>query len=388
MGLTDRHALQLLQSAFARSDSPDTVVHRFYSHWFATAPTVREMFPPDLSAQRRLFARALHWVYGELVAQRANEPVAFLAQLGRDHRKYGVTQRHYDAMAEALYQTLRTDLAEVWNPAVHAAAVQSLKLIVGVMRNAADSEAGPAFWEAEVAEVHRVSRDLVVVRLHTDPPLRYHPGQYVKVEVPQCPRRWRYLSPAIPDDESGGIEFHIKAVPGGLVSTAIVAETAPGQRWRISSPHGGLHVDRAGGDVLMVAGSTGLSPLRAIIMDLARWGQNPRVQLFFGARYPCELYDLRTLWQIAAHNPWLTVSPVSEYSSDPDWAADYPDVTPPRGLHVRQLGRLPEVVSRYGGWGDRQILICGGPEMVQATRAALVAHGAPVERIQHDPLSD
>ena len=34
-----------------------------------------------------------------------------------------------------------------------------------------------------------------------------------------------------------------------------------------------------------------------------------------------------------------------------------------------------------------QILISGGPEMVRATKAALIAKGAPPERIQHDPLS-
>ena len=102
---------------------------------------------------------------------------------------------------------------------------------------------------------------------------------------------------------------------------------------------------------------------------------------------PCELYDLRTLWQIASHNPWLSVSPVSEFSQDPPWAADYPDVQPPRGLHVRQTGKLPEVVTKYGNWGDRQILICGGPDMVAATKKALIAKGAPPERIQHDPLA-
>ena len=217
--------------------------------------------------------------------------------------------------------------------------------------------------------------------------MHYHPGQYVNVHVPQCPRRWRYLSPAIPADPGGGVEFHVRLVPGGLVSTAIVGETRPGDRWRMSSPHGGLRVDRDGGDVLMVAGSTGLAPLRALIMDLCRYAVNPRVHLFFGARYRCELYDLPTLWQVASHNPWLSVSPVSEYGGDPSWAADYPDVTPPRGLHVHQTGRLPEVVTKYGGWGDRQILICGGPAMVRATKAALIAKGAPPERIQHDPLS-
>jgi NAD(P)H-flavin reductase len=93
------------------------------------------------------------------------------------------------------------------------------------------------------------------------------------------------------------------------------------------------------------------------------------------------------LWQIASHNPWLSVTPVSEYTGDPPWAKDYPDVMPPRGLHVRQTGRLPDVVTRYGGWGDRQILICGGPAMVRTTKDALITKGAPLERIQHDPLS-
>ena len=118
-----------------------------------------------------------------------------------------------------------------------------------------------------------------------------------------------------------------------------------------SNPHGGMHVDRGGGDVLMVAGGTGLAPLRTLIMDLTRYGDNPRVHLFFGARYPSELYDLPTLWEIASTNPWLSVTPVSEYNTDPPWAADYPDVEPPRGLHVRQTGTLPDVVTRYGSLG-------------------------------------
>ena len=53
---------------------------------------------------------------------------------------------------------------------------------------------------------------------------------------------------------------------------------------------------------------------------------------------------------------------------------------------LRQTGKLVDVVTRYGGWGDRQILICGGPEMVRTTKAALIAKGAPPERSQHDPL--
>ncbi|WP_099024150.1 FAD-binding oxidoreductase [Mycolicibacterium palauense] len=386
MGLEDREALAVLRAAVDPHRGSDALIGRFYTCWFAVDDTVRDLFPPDMHHQRAVFAQALDWVLGEFIDQRADEPVAFLAQLGRDHRKYGVSRRHYETMAHAMYATLRSSLGPAWTDAVDEAAVQALNLISGVMVGAADAEDGPPWWEGTVVEHHRVSRDVSVVRLFLDRPMHYYPGQYVNVQVPQCPRRWRYLSPAIPAQPDGSIEFHVRSVAGGFVSSAIVGETRPGDRWRMSNPHGALEVDRDGGDVLMVAGSTGLAPLRAIIMDLARFGVNPRVHLFFGARYPCELYDLRTLWQVAAHNPWLSVTPVSQYANDPPWASQYPDVQPPRGLHVRQTGLLPEVVTRYGGWGDRQILISGNAGMIAATRAALIDKGAPPQRIAHDPV--
>lgn len=383
MGLDDRDALQTLRAAV----DTDGVIGRIYTRWFAIDIAARDLFPPDLTHQRAAFGEALSWLLAEMIAQRAEEPVAFMAQLGRDHRKYGVTGRHYDTLGQALLTVLRGELAEVWEGRIAEATSDFIELVIGVMRGAADAEQAPPFVDGTVLEHIRATRDVSIVRLQLDRPLFYHPGQYVTVQVPQWPRRWRYLSPSIPADDSGAIEFHIRSVSGGMVSPAIVGETATGDRWRLSAPHGGLQIDRAGADVLLVAGSTGLAPLRALISDLSRYAENPRVHLFFGGRYPCDLYDLRTLWEIASTNPWLSVTPVSEFSTNPPWAVDYPDHQPPRGLHVRQTGRLPEVVTGYGNWGDRQILICGGPDMVAATKAALIAKGAPPERIQHDPLA-
>lgn len=387
MGLDDGDALAILRDAVDPTRDSDAMISAFYTRWFATDLSVRDLFPPDMTRQRQVFAQAVTWLFDELIAQRAQEPVAFLAQLGRDHRKYGVTGSHYATMGDAFYATLRGGLADRWDERLDTTARDAVALFTGVMSGAADAEDGPPYCDGTVIDHIRATRDVSVVRLQLDRPLDYHPGQYVTVQVPQWPRRWRYLSPAIPADPGGAIEFHIRSVPGGMVSTAIVNETRTGDRWRMSNPHGGLAVDRDGGDVLMVAGSTGLAPLRTLIMDLTRFGVNPRVHLFYGARFPCDLYDLKTLWQIASTNPWLSVTPVSEFRTDPPWAGDYPDVTPPRGLHVRQIGRLPEVVTRYGNWGDRQILICGSTAMTEATKSALITKGAPPERIQHDPLT-
>ena len=102
MGLDDRDALRMLRDAVDPRSASDELIRRFYTRWFAIDISVRDLFPPDMDAQRAAFAQAMTWLFGELIAQRAEEPVAFLAQLGRDHRKYGVTQRHYDSMQDAL----------------------------------------------------------------------------------------------------------------------------------------------------------------------------------------------------------------------------------------------------------------------------------------------
>ena len=380
--------LAQLRAAVDPDGGSEPLMLAFYTRWFAIDPSARDLFPPEMAKQRLAFAQAMTWFLGEVVARRAEEPVAFLAQLGRDHRKYGVTQKHYDTMRAALDATLRDHFADQWDDRLASTASEVLDLMIGVMRGAAVAEKGPPYRDATVVQHIRATRDVSIVRLQLDQPLFYHPGQYVTVHVPQWPRRWRYLSPSIPADRGGAIEFHVRSVAGGMVSPAIVEDTKPGDRWRLSNPHGAMAVDRDGGDVLMVAGSTGLAPLRTLIMDMTRFGVNPRVHLFYGGRFPCDLYDLPTLWELASTNPWLSVTPVSEYSTNPPWASDYPDPEPPRGLHVRQTGLLPEVVTRYGNWGDRQILVCGGPQMIEATVAALVAKGAEAHRIQHDPLPD
>src|ERR1700694_6301768 len=107
--------MRMLRDAVDPALGSAEVIRRFYPRWFAIDISVRDLFPPDMGAQRAAFAKAMTWLFSELIAQRAKEPVAFLAQLGRDHRKYGVTPRHYDSMQDALLTTLRSHLIECWD---------------------------------------------------------------------------------------------------------------------------------------------------------------------------------------------------------------------------------------------------------------------------------
>ncbi len=350
----------------------EEVARFFYATLFAIAPATRELFAVNMEAQHGRLLRALTYV-----VQRVDQPddlLPFLRQLGRDHRKFGVLAQHYDAMGIALVTTLKQYSGQAWTPQVEKAWTDAFGLIARTMQEAADEDRDPAWWTAQVIEHQRLTWDVAVVRVQPNNGLvPYQAGQYVGVEVPQRPRLWRYLSPANAPRPDGAIEFHVRAVPDGWVSRSIVGHTQVGDIWRIGSPMGRMSVDRhSGRDVVMVAGGTGTAPMRAILEDLSRWGSNPDVTLFTGGRTRADLHDLDTLSAMAATNPWLTVIPVVE---------SYPRMA---GM---EHGTLADVVTRFGAWEDRDVMLCGSPLMIRATMSRMLVAGTPLDRITYDPFT-
>ncbi|KAA0018953.1 FAD-binding oxidoreductase [Antrihabitans cavernicola] len=363
----------------------DRLSNSFYGLLFGENPMFRQLFPATMEHQRDRLVDAIQIVLDHL--EQPDIARGFLEQLGRDHRKYGVDGSHYAAAARALHGALRAYTGPAfWTDSIDQAWWHVATLISDSMASGADTDDMPSHWDGTVVDHRRVLDDLAIVRLRTDTPIPYEAGQYLSVRTPQRPRMWRYLSPAIPSNPHGEIEFHIRRISGGWVSPSMVNETRVGDRWSLSSPLGGLKVDLdSGDDVLMIGSGTGIAPLRAQIMEMSSRGINPRVHLFVGGRHPCDLYDLYTMWELAMVNPWLTVVPVSEEENDPWWHVE-PPREHPIGMHQRLVGPIGKVVASFGAWTDRQIQIAGSPRMVAETTQELLAAGTPWERIQHDPV--
>lgn len=388
--MLDARTISLVRAGFksvlASEDGPARLSRSFYAQLFAENPDFRAFFPASMDQLREHFVLALGYIFDNL--ENADRVEPFLEQLGRDHRKHGVSGFHFRAGGSALIAAFRTFVGnEVWTDEVEMAWSRTLTLVGNSMAVAADNDELPPYWSATVVEHHRVLDDLAIIRLKVDASIPYYPGQYVSVQIPQRPKLWRYLSPAIPSNPQGEIEFHVRRVSGGWVSPAMVTEVNVGDRWAISPPLGGMTVDRNNPeDVLMIAGGTGIAPLRAQIMDMSMRSKNPRVHLFVGGKYPCDLYDIETLWQLSLSNPWLTVVPVTEEYDDPWWHSA-PTRELPWGMHHRLHGPIGKVVAQFGSWADRQIQISGSPSMVRMTMYALRKIGTPMENVQHDPFT-
>jgi NAD(P)H-flavin reductase len=196
----------------------------------------------------------------------------------------------------------------------------------------------------------------------------------VAVEIPQRPRVWRYFSPANAPQSSGRMQFHIQPIAGGFVSTAVVRRLAQGDTIRMGAPVGEqltLSEYARIPDLLMVAGGTGLAPLRAVLEQIDRgWestGSAPRVHLFHGSRMPWNLYDHEHLTRLA-RKPWFAYTPV--VSDDPT----YPGA---RGL-------VGTVAAKADDWSGRTAMVCGSPGMVRHAVQELEAVGIPATSIRRE----
>lgn len=355
----------------------------------AADPDFRELFPRDATPVLRDFARAMRWVfetteYARGDRAKVDEVVEFARHLGTDHRKLELTPEHHSRFGEALAHTLRHLAGRAWDDRLETTLGTAYRVLSTALQQGAAVDEGPARVGATVVEILRPTRDVVVVRLISDVMVDYHPGQYLSVLTPYAPGVWRRLSPSIPSNPAGQIEFHVRDVPGGALSGSLVRSVGVGDRWVLARPLGMLEVDRSEPtrDVLMIAGGTGIAPLRCLLLDMMRHADNPRVHLFYGARFPGDLYDLPTLVDLAATAPWLTIQPVAEEDEDPWWAGPRQDL--PRTLHRRQTGTLVRAVTQWGSWADRQVIVSGSPEMLRATVRGLVAAGTPRENISYD----
>jgi NAD(P)H-flavin reductase/hemoglobin-like flavoprotein len=348
----------------------DDVPSYFYAHLFITNPELRELFPVAMNAQRDRLVSALGRVVSSV--DDLGSVVPFVEQLGRDHRRFSVVAEHYDAVGASLLWTLGHFLGERWTNEVAADWAGAYGVVASTMVAAAeDSEREqPAWWEAEVIDKTRVSREIAVFRIRTEVAVPYLPGQSMAIAVPQAPRSWRFFSPANAPREDNVIELDIAAVPGGTVSGAFVGRTRPGDIIRVAAPVGtGLVLDpEDDADLLLVAGNTGLAPFLAILDVVERqhaegWPLR-RVHVVHGVRYPWNLYAHERLTALAQQD-WFDYTPV--VSDDPS----YPG----------RRGLAGDVAVESVHDGRFRAMVCGSPEMVSYTRGTLEAMPKPPDRI-------
>jgi NAD(P)H-flavin reductase/hemoglobin-like flavoprotein len=350
----------------------DKAVAYFYGRLFAENPKIRVMFPAAMDIQRDRLFRALTRIVFTMGRPEEMEP--FVCQLGLDHRKYGVQAEHYPALGRALMATLRKFAGDAWTESAETAWTDAYQRTAGLMvaAAAAAAEHSPPWWTGEVIGHELRAPTLAVLTVRPEKPFPYHAGQHVSIQSARWHRVWRPFSVANAPRQDGTLSFHIRALSGGWVSTALVQHTQVGDLLNLGPPQGTMTLAAGSGNGLFcVAGGTGLAPIKALIEQAVKDSTPARrrkIRLFLGARRQSEFYDLPDLWKIETDYPWLRITPV--VSDDHGYSG--------------MRGMLPDVIARHLPQPGDDVYISGPSEMVQRSIQVLSATGMRKLRIHAD----
>ncbi|MFI5799686.1 globin domain-containing protein [Streptomyces sp. NPDC051677] len=344
------------------------VTSYFYAMLFVRHPDLRSLFPPAMDAQRDRLLKALLTAAEHI----DNTPVLveYLKNLGRGHRKYGTRAEHYPAVGECLIGALSKYADSVWDAETEAAWVRTYTTISQVMIDAAaaDELRAPAWWYAEVVSHDLRTPDVAILTVRPNQPYPFLAGQYTSLETPWWPRIWRHYSFASAPRSDGLLTFHVKAVPAGWVSNALVHRARPGDVIRLGPPAGSMTVDHTkDSGLLCLGGGTGIAPIKALVEDVAEHGARRPVEVFYGARSDHDLYDIDTMLRLQQSHPWLEVRPVVDRHG---------------------LLQLPDAIRAFGPWTEYDAYVSGPPGMIRSGVDALRGVGIPAERIRHDSVEE
>ena len=124
--------VKLVQQSFAKvAPISETAAVLFYDRLFEVAPSVKSMFPADLTEQRRKLMATLAVVVNGLGNLESVLPAA--SALAVRHVSYGAKAEHYPVVGAALLWTLEKGLGDAWTPEVAEAWTAAYGTLSGFM---------------------------------------------------------------------------------------------------------------------------------------------------------------------------------------------------------------------------------------------------------------
>jgi NAD(P)H-flavin reductase/hemoglobin-like flavoprotein len=359
---------RLLSNSLSLAGGPAEVAGRLRAALLQAQPQLLAALPGNPQSQREQLAAALTWLVHNL-----DDPPAMAAgcaQLGAALAECGVQPQQLQLIGAALAEAMRAGMAggllrQEFDLAWRSSWQHAHEWIV---HGEAMTGYQPTRWTAVVVTHDLRRHDLAVVRLRPYLPMPFRPGQYARIEVPGLPGIWRPYSLAGAPRRDNVVELHVRAKTLEGVSGTLVHHTEVGDKVRLARAEGFMGLPEPGRDLLLIAGDTGVAPLKALLTELAATGDPRSAVLFWGARNLDELYDIEEIAQIARACKRATVIPVISEGNPGPYAS----------------GLVTDAVAAYGEWSSHEVYLAGPPLMLTSTGLALQELGVAPDHIHFD----
>ncbi|QBM78137.1 2Fe-2S iron-sulfur cluster binding domain-containing protein (plasmid) [Sphingomonas sp. AAP5] len=183
----------------------------------------------------------------------------------------------------------------------------------------------------------------------------FQAGQYVNLTVPGA-EGTRAFSIANAPSGTDEIELHVRLVAGGKATSILHGNLKVGDPLSFAGPYGRFFVRHsAEKPLIFMAGGSGLSSPKSMILDLIERGYSLPITLLHGARRPHDLHFAELFQKIAEENANFRYVPVvSQPQVEDEWAGE--------------TGYVHEAADRLfnGKFSGHQAYLCGPPPMIEA----------------------
>ena len=233
------------------------------------------------------------------------------------------------------------------------------------MEDEPDAEVIPVRdFEATVERIEMLTPTIKALHLKLNQPMHFQAGQYVQLAIPGLgqSRAFSIANPPADVLARGAIELHVRQVPGGAGTSYLHEILQAGDRLQLTGPYGRFFVRASAKQpMIFMAGGSGLSSPRAMILDLLNKGSTEPITLIYGQRSREELYHDDHFRALAEKHPHFTYVPaLSNEPEGSDWRGR-------RGfVHEAAKAHFPD------GFAGHKAYLCGPPPMVEACIGTLM----------------
>lgn len=222
-----------------------------------------------------------------------------------------------------------------------------------------------------VTRIEQLTPTIRALQFKLNESLHFQAGQYVNLAIPSLNLK-RAFSLANPPSTGDEVELNVRIVPGGQGTTYLHEQLTVGDELTLSGPYGRFFVRKSAEvPLLFMAGGSGLSSPRSMILDLLEDGCRLPITLVYGQRSKAELYYHDEFLALAEQYPNFRYVPALSHEPEgSDWKGA-------RGF-VHDAAKA----AFSNDFRGHKAYLCGPPVMIDACISALM-QGRLFERDIH-----
>ena len=230
----------------------------------------------------------------------------------------------------------------------------------------------------ELVEVEDMTYDIKRLRMKQPEGMTidFKAGQFVQFYTKPYGKQkeevFRAYSISSKASEKDHIELLIRLVPNGIATTYVHTALKVGDQVRLSGPYGDFYLRGNCEELIMIAGGSGLAPIRSLVYDVIEKGLPHKMRFFFGANTMRDLYYMDEFAQIEKDYPQFKFIPcLARPEPSDNW----------QGVTGFVTVALQEQVDSGEG---KEAYLCGSPGMLDACIKILKEKGFTDETIFYD----